>query len=57
LGIKAAWDGLLRERGFDACFNSLDRYTAGLEFPRKREIDYKNFGYGNNGETMRRVLT
>jgi len=35
LGIKAAWDGNFRERGFENSFYALDCFTANLEFPRK----------------------
>jgi hypothetical protein len=35
LGIRAAWDPDFRDRGYDNYFESLDRFTAHLDFPRR----------------------
>lgn len=38
LGIRAAWDPDFRETGYHNYFDSLDRFTAHLNFPRLGDL-------------------
>jgi hypothetical protein len=38
LGIRAAWDPDFRDRGYDNYFESLDRFTTHLDFPRREKF-------------------